>query len=101
MSEAVTGNAKLFKRIAELEAEVEGLKTINAELEKASSYSLLKQNEKLKAKNERLLKALKDIASRENSGNPYDPNDHPDPYSMIEEAKEAIKKSGDTAGGGG
>lgn len=35
---------ELFKRIAQLEG-------INAELEKASSYSLLKQNEKLKAEN--------------------------------------------------
>jgi hypothetical protein len=42
------------KRIAELKA-------INAELEKASSYSLLKQNEKLKADQRRLREALSEI----------------------------------------
>lgn len=48
--------------------------------------------QQLKAEMARMREVLIGIASRENSGNPYDPNDHPDPYSMIEEAKEAIKE---------
>lgn len=77
-------------RMAELQA-------INAELEKVASYSLLKQNEKLKSENERLQGALRQIRNSLGAYRHYEVSVY------LEDADNAAKlalDSSNTAGGG-